>query len=367
MPALAFALIVKNEARMLPGCIASIRAAADEIVVVDTGSDDGTPDIARDLGARVISYAWNDDFAAARNASLDACTAPWVFVIDADERLAPEDLPLLPGLMAADAAWRVTTRNYTHAAHYEGFTPCAPDDRHTLGYPGWFPSTKVRLFPRREGVRFEGGVHELVNPSLERMGIPLRDAPFPVHHYPLEQGAERIRAKRELYLRLGEAKTRNRPDDPQGFAELAEQLIELERFGEAARAYRQAVALAPENPRMLAGLGAALLLAGEHPPARRALELAIRMDPARIEPCRNLVILLLRESESQAAADNAKRFLLHHPADSELCRFAAIALDNLGHRAEALYFAQQALAADPANTQASSLCDSLQSRTNAGA
>ena len=69
-PSLSLALIVKNEARCLARCLHSVQGVASEIVVVDTGSTDETVRIARDCQARVVNFAWRDDFAAARNFAL---------------------------------------------------------------------------------------------------------------------------------------------------------------------------------------------------------------------------------------------------------------------------------------------------------
>jgi glycosyltransferase involved in cell wall biosynthesis len=80
----------------LPGeCLASARAAVDEIVLVDTGSRDATKAIAAAAGARVIDFTWCDDFAAARNAGLEQARGTHVLVLDADERLAQGAAPVL--------------------------------------------------------------------------------------------------------------------------------------------------------------------------------------------------------------------------------------------------------------------------------
>ena len=89
MPKLTLCVIARDEEAMLPDCLASVRGVVDEIVVVDTGSKDATPAIAANAGARVVERAWDDDFSAARNAGLEACSGDWVLVLDADERLAP--------------------------------------------------------------------------------------------------------------------------------------------------------------------------------------------------------------------------------------------------------------------------------------
>lgn len=82
--------IVKNEEKNLAASIASYKEYVDEIVVVDTGSTDGTVEIARDLGAKVLHFEWCDDFSAAKNVALDAATGDWIVFLDADERFFGE-------------------------------------------------------------------------------------------------------------------------------------------------------------------------------------------------------------------------------------------------------------------------------------
>ena len=67
MPDISFCMIVRNGAATLATCLQSIASVVDETIVVDTGSTDGSPDVARRFGARVLSVPWPSDFAAARN------------------------------------------------------------------------------------------------------------------------------------------------------------------------------------------------------------------------------------------------------------------------------------------------------------
>ncbi len=77
--------IVKNEAANLPVWLANMKNVADEMLVVDTGSTDDSVKLARDGGARVVSYVWQDDFAAARNFALQQVRGDVVIFLDADE------------------------------------------------------------------------------------------------------------------------------------------------------------------------------------------------------------------------------------------------------------------------------------------
>ena len=86
MPRLSLCMIVRNEERFLAGALESARGAVDEMLVVDTGSQDRTRAIATEHGARVLEFAWCDDFSAARNHGLEAARGTHILVPDADER-----------------------------------------------------------------------------------------------------------------------------------------------------------------------------------------------------------------------------------------------------------------------------------------
>lgn len=90
-PLVSACLIVKDEQANLPRCLRSLEGFADEVVVYDTGSSDGTPDLARELGATVFEGYWDADFARARNAALEHCSGQWILWIDADEALVCAD------------------------------------------------------------------------------------------------------------------------------------------------------------------------------------------------------------------------------------------------------------------------------------
>lgn len=84
---LSITTIVKNESSCLEKCLNSVKDA-DEIIIVDTGSEDNTVEIAKKFTDKVYTdYKWNDDFAEARNYALSKATKDWVLVIDADNEL----------------------------------------------------------------------------------------------------------------------------------------------------------------------------------------------------------------------------------------------------------------------------------------
>ena len=85
---LSVSMIVKDEESCLETALKSV-VGADELIVVDTGSEDKTKEIALNYGAKIFDFPWIDDFSAARNESLKHCTGDWVVIIDADEEFEP--------------------------------------------------------------------------------------------------------------------------------------------------------------------------------------------------------------------------------------------------------------------------------------
>ena len=91
-------MIVKDEREVLARCLECVRPFADEIIVADTGSQDGSQDIARSFTDNVYPFEWCDDFSAARNFSFEKATCELVMWLDADDVIAQEDVKKLCAL-----------------------------------------------------------------------------------------------------------------------------------------------------------------------------------------------------------------------------------------------------------------------------
>ena len=183
---LSVVILAKNENDRLGAALASV-TFADEVVVADTGSTDGTQELARLGGARVVPMGW-EGFVASRNRALAEARHDWVFVLDADERvpeaLRVEILAVLEKDDPAVAGYRVPRLSYFLSRPVRHGT--------------WYPDFKMRLGRRSRGVRAEGGrVHEVlvVDGPVERLVTPL------VHH-PYRDLSDALR-KASTYARLG--------------------------------------------------------------------------------------------------------------------------------------------------------------------
>lgn len=156
---LSLCMIVRNEEKYLADALKSVQDVVDEMIVVDTGSTDRTVEIAREYGAKVFFYEWNDDFSAARNESLKHATGDWILQMDADERLddsLKENLRVF--LVPSDRAirYQVFIRNYMS----EG------DASSILGH------YMVRLFRKTPDTTFFGVIHEQIFPNTGIITIP---------------------------------------------------------------------------------------------------------------------------------------------------------------------------------------------------
>jgi glycosyltransferase involved in cell wall biosynthesis len=154
---LSVALITRDEAENLPRTLASVRFA-DEVVVVDSGSTDGTLELARAAGARVFEQPWKG-FAAQKNAAIERTASEWILSLDADEEVSAELAAEIEALLEGDPecqAYKVPRLN-----HFLGFP---------LRHGGYWPDPKLRLF-RRGAARFgERAVHETMEMVGETTG-----------------------------------------------------------------------------------------------------------------------------------------------------------------------------------------------------
>jgi tetratricopeptide (TPR) repeat protein len=155
---LGFCTIVKNESANLARCLTSVQAIVDELVLVDTGSTDDTVALAKAHGAKVTSFEWVNDFAAARNFSLSQVKSDWILSLDADEELVVED----------SGVWQfLVERPQVHAYAIERID--LYEQGEVLG------GAHLRLFRNLPGLRYQGRYHEqLIFPNpAELVILPL--------------------------------------------------------------------------------------------------------------------------------------------------------------------------------------------------
>jgi glycosyltransferase involved in cell wall biosynthesis len=183
MPRISATLITHNEEARIARAIGSL-SCADEVIVVDAESSDGTREIAARLGARVVVHPF-EGFAAQKNLATQQARYDWILSLDADEELDDQ-------AQAAVVRWKPSAPSaagyrFTRRAHYLG---------RWILHSGWYPDHKVRLFDRRAGGWRGPYVHEsvVVNGKVETL-------PGEILHYTCDSLAEH-RRRIEFYTDL---------------------------------------------------------------------------------------------------------------------------------------------------------------------
>jgi len=154
---LSACLIVRDNEQTIRPCLESLRPWVDEIVVVDTGSLDATPQICAELGARVLHSPWQDSFSQARNVSLSFARGEWIFWMDSDDTLPESCGRKLRERV--DGEHLDSVLGYIVQVHCPGETP---DDVTVVDH--------VKLLRNRPDLRFEFHIHEQILPAIRRAG-----------------------------------------------------------------------------------------------------------------------------------------------------------------------------------------------------
>jgi len=229
-PTISACLIVKNEADNLDRCLNSLQGKVDEIIVVDTGSTDGSIEIAQRHGARTSTFTWCDDFAAARNASIEQAQGDWVLWIDADEELFEDP----PGAIRQLVDWPdkpegflVTCRNLTDT-----------EGQINSQIRQW------RLFQNHLGLRFHGRIHEhLVHADgSTEVNLLFQDAVW-IRHWGYIPDPERTPRKRMRNASLLQLALEDDPNDPFTHYNIGKQFAAHREFEPGLQALQKAIEL----------------------------------------------------------------------------------------------------------------------------
>lgn len=168
-------MIVRDEEKTLPRCLASLEGLYDELIVVDTGSADGTAEAAARFTDKVFHLPWRDDFSYARNEAFDRASGEYLFWIDADDVAEPTDFAALRAFLERERPDVLFCPYRSGALVYE----------------------RERFLRREMQFRFAGRVHEAILPRGKIMRYP-----FMITHRSGEK--DRSRRNLDIYLKWAE-------------------------------------------------------------------------------------------------------------------------------------------------------------------
>ena len=200
--------IVKNEEKSLRTSLESLKDAVDEIIIVDTGSTDGTLDIAKNFGARIFSETWQDDFSAPRNIALDYAESDWIIFLDADEYFTAETAKNIRTVIE-----NIGEENIGGLLIHLVNIDTANDNRVMDS------AFVLRIFRNLRGLHYVGKIHEELkwfDKSLPNM-IPIPAEILTLYHTGYSATLNKSKAARNLKLLLEELKTSDTPQRVYGY------------------------------------------------------------------------------------------------------------------------------------------------------
>jgi len=341
-------MIVKDESEYLGGCLESVRDIVDEIVVVDTGSQDDTMSIALRYGAKRFSSPWKDDFSEARNFSIRQAKGEWILVLDADEVVAKRDTGRIRDLIGAQNVdgFRFILRNYENNWNLANLSLNPNDYEEGADYPGFIPVSLIRLFKNDLHIYFTGRVHESLDQSFLKYNKVEVEIEIPIHHYGKVRD-DRVIRKQKIYLKLGEDRIRENPDDPIGYKGLADQYLELGMPDRALEVLNQSVALFPEMVQLRFNRGLALDRLNRPEEAKNEYRWVLERKPDHLGACHNIGQIYFNEHQSEKTIELLNRGIdigLRHPV---VFLLLGRAYDAVGNWETALTSCDRALEVQP--------------------
>jgi glycosyltransferase involved in cell wall biosynthesis len=300
---LSVCMIVKNEAGLIGRCLESIKNIADEIIVVDTGSDDATPAIAERMRAIVIRSDWRDDFSYSRNISLSSACGEWILWLDADDVIPPSSIPVINDLKtrAPDRVFSFVVKNEKPGNTGSEFM-------------------QARMFPNRPDIRFERRIHEQMMPSALRLGMPLEKTTAVIEHHGYAD-EEKVREKSGRNVRLLLAEWNEKRPDAVMAVEIADAYFTLGDFEKAESWYRTVLAVPgcvasmPEiASQAFMGIGNVKNREKKFTDAIDFLKKSVRLCPSRTDALFSLAVAQDLSGDLAAAAHTLKAIIAVPPA-----------------------------------------------------
>lgn len=211
-------LISKNEESHIEECLRRLQPYGFEIVLVDTGSTDRTVELARRYTECIFHFDWCDDFSAAKNYAMDKASHDWILSLDCDEYLETLDRDTLQQYMERQplCAGRILIRS-----------------RFTQDGQTSYEQARITRFVNRRYYRFEGAVHEQLEPRLPGSVKQVYDAPVCVLHVGYDGSEEKMRAKAERNIALLEQELESRGADPYLYYQLGLSYRRLQAYEKA--------------------------------------------------------------------------------------------------------------------------------------
>jgi (heptosyl)LPS beta-1,4-glucosyltransferase len=173
MPKLSAVIATFNEEKNIARCLSSVKAVADEIVVLDSFSTDRTAKICEEHGVKFIQRGW-EGYSASKNYANSLASYDWILSLDADEELSPE---LIRSILEVKNGTELSNCSFNRLNNY-----CGKWIKHS----GWYPDVKLRIFDRRH-TSWQGTIHEKPVSSIDAPVNHLKGDCLHYSYYTIEE------------------------------------------------------------------------------------------------------------------------------------------------------------------------------------
>lgn len=228
-------MIVKNEEKNIRRALSWGKGIVQEQIVVDTGSSDRTAEIAREMGAKVYSFPWKEDFSAAKNYAIGKAKGTWIAFLDADEYFEEKDVKKIPEFLkklSPEKTDGIMTSWVQLDSHDAVTSNC----------------TQVRLFPNRRDLRYRRRIHEqLAREDGKTLRIVDATESLAIFHTGYANIGNLQEKKYERNIQLIQRELEDHPDDYEMLGYLGDVYYSAEKLDQAELAYGKAVERIPET------------------------------------------------------------------------------------------------------------------------
>ena len=344
---ISLCMIVKNEERFLKDCLDSIKGVVNEMIVVDTGSNDSTIQIAKEAGAFVFETEWDNDFSKVRNLSLSKANFSWILVLDADELISGSDVKEMGKLITSKDVYgfRLNLRNYVERSNLTNVISCSGTYPEEKNYTAYIPQDVVRLFRNYSKIEYRDIVHEIVEHSMYENHLKIGESQVTIHHYGKVIDPEKLQRKMNLYIDLGMEKIRDNPDDIKSAIELLDQLFEAGKQGEAFKLSKKYLLKFPNDIRIqfIAGLSAEAL--SKNKTAVKYYKEVLKSDENHLGAINNYSSLLQKLGKTKESVLLKEQAVNYYPNNAVLKYNLGNGYFDSGHysNAEKMYLAASAV------------------------
>jgi len=300
-PTISLCMIVKNEEEFLPLCLESVKDLVDEIIIVDTGSEDRTPEIAGEFGAGLYNFQWCHDFSLARNFSLEKASKDWILIMDADEVLDRESIPEIKKAIARSDKRTVYFLNIINYLNEEEKVSNSTEVR------------IVRLIPNNPDIRYRKAIHEEVYSKKDDLKRLICNARIFHRGYTEKIHKERNKGERNVNLLL--KCIEKEPENPFFYYHLGVSYYVQNRLEECIEAFKKSqekcnyVKESAYLPSCYSLCAAALSRRGRPEEGKEQAETAIEISPYFYEAYFNLGKSYLGLKETEKAKEAFEKAL----------------------------------------------------------